>query len=80
MDTQLKAWGNSQGVRLPRTVILEANLKMDDILDIEVADEKIILSKKFRHKSLEERAKAYNNKLTLNSEIDWGEPQGREIW
>ena len=34
----------------------------------------------FRHKTLEERAMAYDGKLNLDGEYDWGVPVGREIW
>lgn len=33
----------------------------------------------FRHKTLEERAMAYDGKLNLDGEYDWGVPVGREI-
>lgn len=34
----------------------------------------------FRHKTLEERAAEYGGRLMLESEYDWGEPVGREVW
>jgi len=34
----------------------------------------------FQHKTLEERAMAYDGKLNLDGEYDWGVPVGREIW
>ena len=80
MQTQVKTWGNSQGIRIPREVLQEAGMAVDDILEIEVSSGVIMLSKPFRHRTLEERAAEYGGKLNLDGEFDWGEPVGREIW
>ena len=34
----------------------------------------------FRHKTLEERTEECGGILVLDTEYDWGEPVGREIW
>ena len=80
MQTQIKSWGNSQGVRLPKDVLEEANIFLDDVLDITVKEGMIMLVKQFRHKTLEERAAEFDNQLHLDGEFDWGEPVGGEIW
>ena len=80
MQTQVKTWGNSQGIRLPKEVLQEADVNVDDMLDVKVSNGVIMLTKPFRHKSLEERAAEYGGKLDLDGEFDWGEPVGREIW
>jgi antitoxin MazE len=74
----IRAWGNSQGIRLPKDVLDEMKLKVSDILEISVEDDKIVLSKQFRHKSFEERLAEYNGKLTI-ADFDWGEPKGKEL-
>ncbi|MBQ5952783.1 MAG: AbrB/MazE/SpoVT family DNA-binding domain-containing protein [Lachnospiraceae bacterium] len=80
MQTQVKAWGNSQGVRISKEVLQAAAISIDDILDIKVSNGMIVLVKPFRHKTLEERAAEYGGKLVLDGEFDWGEPIGREVW
>jgi antitoxin MazE len=80
MQTQVKTWGNSQGIRLPKEVLQEADVTVDDMLDVKVSNGVIMLTKPFRHKSLEERAAEYGGKLDLDGEFDWGEPVGRETW
>ena len=80
MQTQVKTWGNSQGVRIPKEALQEASFSVDDILDVKVSNGMIMLIKPFRHKTLEERAAEYGGKLSLDGEFDWGEPLGREIW
>ncbi len=80
MKAQVKAWGNSQGIRISKDILQEANISIDDVLDVKVADGMITLVKPFRHKTLEERTAEFNGKLELDGEYDWGEAVGREIW
>lgn len=80
MQTQVKAWGNSQGIRIPKEILAEANVKIEDVLDIKVSNGVIMLEKPVRHKTLEERAAEYDGKLEIGGEFDWGEPVGREVW
>ena len=51
-----------------------------DILDVKVSNGVIMLVKPFRHKTLEERAAAYDGRLDLDGEFDWRKPVGRETW
>ena len=80
MQTQVKAWGNSQGIRLSKEILKSAGIALNEILEVTVSDGVITLSKPFRHKTLEERAAEYNGRLMLDGEYDWGEPVGREVW
>lgn len=80
MHTQVKSWGNSQGIRLSKDVLEAAHISLDDILDIKISDNTITLVKQRWHKSLEERAAAYGGRLLLDGEYDWGAPVGREDW
>lgn len=80
MQAQVKTWGNSQGIRIPKEVLSEANVSVDEYLDVRVSDGVIMLVKQFRHKTLEERAAEYGGKLSADGEFDYGEPVGREIW
>ena len=80
MQAQVKAWGNSQGIRISKDILNEAHISVNDILEVKVSDGHILLAKPFRHRTLEERAKEYGGKLNLDGEFDWGEPLGREVW
>jgi antitoxin MazE len=81
MVTQVKSWGNSQGIRLSKELLALAGIKNDDFIDIELIDGNIVIKKaKQRHITLEERAKEYGGKLGPYEEFDWGEPVGRERW
>ena len=80
MQVQLKTWGNSQGIRLSREFLASAGIQPNDVLVAEVDNGRIILSKSFQHRSLQQRAAAYGGKLNLSEEVSWGEPQGNEVW
>lgn len=80
MEVQVKSWGNSQGVRISKEVLQEANIAVNDILDMKVVNGMITLTKPNRHKTLEERAKKFNGELNLDGEFQWGESIGREVW
>ena len=80
MQVQVKAWGNSQGIRISKDILQEANIEMNDVLDVKVVDGIITLMKPFRHKTLEERAAEFNGELNLDGEYKWDEPVGREVW
>lgn len=41
MEVQLKPWGNSQGIRLPKSVLHEAGFEPDDRLLIKAEVEKL---------------------------------------
>ena len=74
----VKAWGNSQGIRIPKDILNELNIHISDVLQLDVEKETIILKKAFKHKSFEERLKEYNGEISV-SDYDWGEPIGREL-
>ena len=80
MQTQVKKWGNSQGVRLPKEVLEMAGFSLFVLLSVNVSNGVIMLTREFKHKTLEERAASFGGELNLDGEYDWGEPLGREVW
>ena len=80
MQGQVKEWGNSQGIRLPKEVLRSTEIALNEFLDVTVSNGVITLTKPFCHKTLEERAAEFDGKLMLDGEYDWGEHVGREVW
>ena len=83
MEVQVRTWGNSQGIRFPKDIMQEAGIRVNDILQMEVVDGKIVLSRPlppFRHKTLKERVEESGVPLSGIGELDWGEPCGNEVW
>lgn len=77
-EATIRAWGNSQGIIIPKDILKKMGLSISDKLSIETKNNEIILKKEFRHKTLEERAAEYGGKIDVY-EFDWGEPVGREM-
>ena len=80
MEIKLQKWGNSEGIRIPSTVLKSLGLKTNDKLELQLDNNKIII---FKHKTkeeiLEEKFKKYNGD-NLAKEFEWDEPRGKEIW
>lgn len=77
-QVELKAWGNSQGIRIPKKILEASHMEKDDILLLEADVDRIVIRKKFRHRSFEERLAEYHGKITTE-EFDWGDPVGKEL-
>ena len=80
MLVQLKPWGNSQGIRFSKEFLKRAGFQPDDVLNAEIVEGTIILSRRFAHRSLRERAAEYSGQLNLSGEIEAAEPAGSEVW
>jgi antitoxin MazE len=87
MQTTIVKWGNSQGIRIPKAFLKNIHVSENDPVDITLSDEKIIIKKiKYKkHKSTKERLMEfyganYEQKHTIQKEIDWGNSIGKEIW
>lgn len=77
MLAKIQKWGNSQGIRIPKTILDSAHFSIDEELDITVVEGKIILEPAKRHKTLKERLKNYDSDCQC-SEWNTGETFGRE--
>lgn len=76
----VKKWGNSPSVRLPVAVMREADLNVDDVVNINVDDEgRIILTPVRKDEpSLDSLLSAITDD-NLHHEITFGELQGKEL-
>ena len=80
MEARLQKWGNSVGIRIPHSILKELNLKINDWINIEKVEDKVIMTKQIKSKiSLRERFEEYHGE-NLAKEFSWDEPVGREIW
>ena len=79
-DTQIARWGNSLAIRIPRSIVKEANLSEGDQLSLNVAQDGSVVLKTSRRKySLEELCAGITPK-NRHRETGWGKPAGKEIW
>jgi antitoxin MazE len=82
MVTKIQKWGNSQGLRVTKEILHEAQLGVGDEVNVEVRKGRIIVepvSKRRRKYTLEELI-AQMPKNTRSEEVDWGQPVGKEVW
>ena len=80
MEAKLQKWGNSDGIRIPSSILKTLNLRTNDKVDLICEEDKIIITKsKIKKVSLEDKFKEYNGKNLSNNFI-WDEKVGKEIW
>ena len=89
MRTRIQTWGNSQGVRIPKIILDESGISVNDELDMSAEGNVIVLKKteSKRHVSLQDRLEQYYGKplsqinaIEQDAELSWGKNEGAEIW
>jgi antitoxin MazE len=82
MLAKIQKWGNSQGIRLAKNLLADAQLGVGDEVDISVKDGIIIVTPakriRGRHNLKDLVARIPENYQA--GEVDWGEPVGKEVW
>lgn len=88
IQTNVRKWGNSQGIRLSKEIMAQMNLQENDTVGINVYDGKMTVEKinKSKYLNLEERLEAFYKRpideiyVESTQEVDAGDPKGNEIW
>lgn len=80
--TKVQKWGNSQGLRLSKNLLRDADIEVGDPVDVVVHDGTLIVTPLRRL-----RGKLDLGQLVQEipadykpGELDWGPPTGREVW
>lgn len=79
MQTKIQRWGNSLGVRIPRSFAAEARVEAGSIVDISLEEGTLLIRPLRRRYSLRELLKKVTAR-NLHGEVDTGAPVGRESW
>ena len=82
MTTMIQKCGNSQGVRIPKVILDSVNWSENEKIVIIVDNGKLVIEKakeEHKRKNIKELFKDYKEDYTP-VEIDWGKPEGDEIW
>jgi antitoxin MazE len=77
--TQIAKWGNSLGLRIPKSVALEAQVDEGDTVDVSVKNGVIVVRPNRPTYSLEQLV-AKITPRNRHNESDWGPPVGDEAW
>ncbi|MDD7306220.1 MAG: cell division protein FtsW [Peptoniphilaceae bacterium] len=80
MKVKLSKRGNSQGLRISRSILDALNWKDGDFLDLKIEDNKLIIkNSSFDKISIEDLFKDFEGQY-VKEDIDWGESVGHEVW
>ena len=82
MLTKIQKWGNSQGLRLTKNLLIDAKLGVGDEVDISVKNGTMIIApaKRIRGRyNLKDLVKRIPEHYKTG-EVDWGNPVGKEEW
>ncbi len=82
MHAKIQKWGNSQGLRIAKHLLIDAQINIGDEVDVELKDGNIIIS------PVHKKRDRYNLKDLVAqipadykvSEVEWGGPVGKEDW
>ena len=80
MQTKVQKWGNSLGLRIPKSFAVQAGIEAGSEVDLSVEDGELIVrprrQPKYELKDLLRSITAKN----VHKEVETGDPVGREAW
>ncbi len=82
METRVQKWGNSQGIRVSKDVLADADIEVGDTVDIVAREGSLVVVPLRRVRGgsdLEELVSRIPDDYTPD-EVMWGPPEGKEVW
>ena len=81
MITTIQKWGNSQGIRIPMTLLKQVSFREDEPVSLIVSNGTLVVKKAtILPTSIEEMFKGYEGDYQCE-EVVWGDDLGREqVW
>lgn len=80
MLAKIQRWGNSLGIRIPRSFAAETNVSDGSVVDLSVEDGHLVIRpvrpRKYELRDLLRQI----HPETIHDEVDTGEAVGREVW
>ena len=82
MFAKIQKWGNSQGLRISKSILSDAQINVGDEVDITVKEGIMIVApaKRIRGRHSLKDLVSRIPKSYKPGEVDWGEPVGKEVW
>ena len=80
MVTKLQKWGNSLGLRIPKSFAAEVQVEAGSLVDLRVERGALTVRPVRRRKYELSRLLKGVNSRNLHAEVQTGKPIGREIW
>jgi len=82
MVTKVQKWGNSQGLRLSKQLLDDAQISVGDDVEVAVHDGVIVVAP-VRHLRGKHNLQELVRRIPKDyqaKELDWGRPAGKEVW
>ncbi|MDK1671190.1 AbrB/MazE/SpoVT family DNA-binding domain-containing protein [Moraxella osloensis] len=79
MQVTMRRWGNSIGVRIPAGILTELNLSAEKKVDVRAEAGRIIIEPIIDSQETLEQLLGQITPNNLHSEIDFGQPVGKEL-
>ncbi|HPO14714.1 MAG TPA: AbrB/MazE/SpoVT family DNA-binding domain-containing protein [Candidatus Hydrogenedentes bacterium] len=82
MVTKIQKWGNSQGLRIARQLLDDAEIAVGDEVEISLKEGVLVIApvRRVRGRHDLQKLVARIPKKYRAAEVDWGKPAGKETW
>ena len=80
MQTKIQKWGNSLGLRIPKSFAHQAGVEAGSEVDLAIEDGELIVRPSRKPRYELKRLLRQVTKSNIHRELDTGDPVGREIW
>ena len=82
MITKIQKWGNSQGLRLSKTLLSDADIGVGDSVDVAIHKGALVVTPIRRIRGGHDLRALVRRipKGDTSTEVEWGAPVGREVW
>jgi antitoxin MazE len=80
ITTHIRKWGNSLAIRFPQSILAQLNLQADAEVEMSVDEGRLILSPVRKPKYTLDELLAQITPESMQDEIDFGKPVGKEMW
>ncbi|TNE73441.1 AbrB/MazE/SpoVT family DNA-binding domain-containing protein [bacterium] len=78
MKTAVKKWGNSLGIRIPKSVSEKLDLFDGSNIELIVTEDGLLVKK--THQEKLETLLNQINEDSIHYEVDFGDAEGKELW
>ena len=75
----LQQWGNSQGIRIPKQLLKDIDLAVGQEVNLQVQDGTLLVYPAKKRYTLQELIAKIPEDYEAE-EVNWGDPQGKEVW
>lgn len=80
METRVQKWGNSLAIRIPKSIAGEIGLEQDTLVDVSVAEGKLVVTPVERPTFTLDGLLAGITEENRHGEVGTGAPAGDEEW